>query len=42
MATTAHRRTSLFEGYTRVGVAVGGFLAFTYVACSIWDGVFAS
>ena len=43
MATTELRRdTGLFAGYGRLGVALGAFLAVTYVACSIWDGLFPS
>jgi hypothetical protein len=43
MATTEVRRDAgLFTGCGRLGVALGAFLAVTYLACSIWDGVFSS
>jgi len=42
MATTVDRRKGLFDGYARLSVALGGFLVLTYLACSIWDGLFPS
>lgn len=42
MATTVDRRRRLFDGYARLSVALGGFLVLTYLACSIWDGLFPS
>ena len=43
MATIVDRsRQSIFDGYARLSVALGGFLGLTYLACSIWDGLFPS
>lgn len=45
METIVARRSSsrgLFAGYPRLGVALGALLAVTYVACTVWDGVFPS
>lgn len=42
MATTPDRPKSLFDGYARLSVALGGFLVLTYLACTVWDGLFPS
>lgn len=43
MATTRVRRDgSVFDGYGRLGVALGALLAASYVVCTVWDGVFSS
>ena len=35
-------RPTPFDGYLWLSVTIGAFLAFTYVACTIWDGLFPS
>lgn len=43
MTTVADRsRQALMDGYARLGVALGALVAVSYVACTIWDGLFSS
>jgi hypothetical protein len=32
----------LFDGYVRLSLALGGFLALSFVACNVWDAAFPS